>query len=223
MDFRHEWKIEISAADHLALRSRLRVIMACDAHAVDGRYFIRSLYFDSPSDRALREKIDGVDRREKFRLRYYNGDAACIFLEKKSKLSGLCRKLSAQITAEQAQAIVDGETAWMMESDTALLQEFYCKMKSEGLRPKTVVDYVREPFVYIPGNVRVTFDYGIRTGLGNTDFLNASSVTVPAGDAPILMEVKWDAFLPDIIRDAIQLPGRRASAFSKYAQCRIYG
>ena len=69
MDFRHEWKIEINTADLLALRSRLRVLMEPDAHAVDGRYQIRSLYFDSPTDRALREKIDGVNRREKFRIR----------------------------------------------------------------------------------------------------------------------------------------------------------
>lgn len=223
MNFRHEWKIEITAADLMVLRSRLRVIMARDAHAHDGRYFIRSLYFDSPTDRALREKIDGVDRREKFRLRYYNGDTGFIALEKKSKQNGLCSKQSAQITAGQAQAIADGDFSWMMESGVPLIQELYCKIRSEGLRPKTVVDYVREPFVYRPGNVRVTFDYGIRTGLMNTDFLDSFCVTVPAGEAPILMEVKWDAYLPDIIRDAIQLPGRRASAFSKYAQCRIYG
>ncbi len=223
MEFRHEWKIEISLGDYLALRSRLRAIMDLDANAVNGKYLVRSLYFDSPTDKALREKVDGVDRREKFRIRYYNGDSGLLRLEKKSKRNGLCSKQSAQITAEEAQALVNGEVAWMMESSRPLVQELYCKMKSEGLRPKTVVDYVREPFVYRPGNVRVTFDYGIRTGLRGTDFLNSGFVTVPAGDAPILMEVKWDAFLPDIIRDAIQLPGRRAAAFSKYAQCRIYG
>ena len=42
-------------------------------------------------------------------------------------------------------------------------------MCSQCLRPKTIVDYTREPFVYGPGNVRITLDYNIRTGLGNTD------------------------------------------------------
>ena len=37
------------------------------------------------------------------------------------------------------------------------------------------------------------------------------------------LEVKWDAFLPSVIRDAVQLESRRASAFSKYAACRMYG
>ncbi len=223
MDFRHEWKIEINTADLLALRSRLRVLMEPDIHAVDGRYQIRSLYFDSLTDRALREKIDGVNRREKFRIRYYNGDTGFLSLEKKSKLNGLCNKQAAQITAVQAQMIANGSTPQIQQNDPPLLQELCYKMKTEGLQPKVVVDYIREPFVYRPGNVRVTFDYGIRTGLRCTDFLNADLVTVPAGDAPVLMEVKWDAFLPDVIRDAVQMTGRRASAFSKYAQCRIYG
>ena len=95
-------------------------------------------------------------------------------------------------------------------------------MRTQRLRPKTIVDYTREPYVYPAGNVRVTLDYDIRTGLRCPDFLSPG-ITIPAGDAPIILEVKWDAFLPSVIRDAIQLEGRHTSSFSKYAQCRIYG
>ena len=161
--------------------------------------------------------------REKFRIRYYNGDTSFIHLEKKSKLNGLGTKYSALLTKEQAQAIVDGRIDWMMENEDSLVQELYCKMKYQGMRPRTIVDYTREPFTYPPGNVRVTFDYNIRTGLNCVDFLDTECVTIPAGDAPIILEVKWDEYLPDIIRDAVQQPGRRVTAFSKYAQCRIYG
>ena len=221
--YRHEWKHEISYADLLAIRQRLRAVAESDPHAENGRYLIRSLYFDNLSDKALREKIDGVNLREKFRIRYYNGDPSVIHLEKKSKRAGLGTKYSAELTKDEAQSIVDGELDWMMSSGRPLVQELYCKMRYQGLRPKTIVDYTREPFIYRPGNVRVTFDYDIRTGLSCTDFLNPDCVTIPAGDAPILLEVKWDAFLPNIIRDAVQTPGRHAEAFSKYAQCRIYG
>jgi hypothetical protein len=223
MDFRHEWKHEINASDLIALRQRLRAVAYPDPHAVNGRYLIRSLYFDNAADKALREKLDGVSRREKFRIRYYNGDTSIIHLEKKSKLGGLGNKQSATLTAIQAQAIVDGDLDWMLENSQPLVRELYSKMRTQGLRPKTIVDYTREPFVYPAGNVRVTFDYNIRTGLYCTDFLKPDCVTIPAGDAPIILEVKWDAYLPDIIRDAVQLEGRRVSAFSKYAQCRIYG
>ena len=223
MDFRHEWKHEINYADLLILRQRLRAVMTPDPHAVGGTYFIRSLYFDNLADKALREKIDGVNRREKFRIRYYNHDPSLIHLEKKSKWNGLGSKQSTALTAGEAQAIADGDWDWMPGSDRPLVQELYSKMLSQGLRPRTIVDYTREPFIYTPGNVRVTLDYDIRTGLNCTDFLNPDCITVPAGNAPIVLEVKWDEFLPSVIRDIVQLNGRHTAAFSKYAICRIYG
>ena len=221
--YRHEWKHEITYTDLLAIRARLRAVAQADPHAVDGVYQIRSLYFDNLRDKALREKVDGVNRREKFRVRYYNRDPHPIHLEKKSKVNSLGTKFSAELSPKEAQALVDGDLDWMPDSGRPLVEELFCKMRNQGLRPMTIVDYTREPYIYGPGNVRVTFDYDIRTGLRCTDFLNPDCPTIPAGDAPIILEVKWDAYLPDIIRDAVQTPGRRAAAFSKYAQCRIYG
>ena len=92
--YRHEWKHELNYLDLLTIRQRLQAIMEPDPHAVGGKYLIRSLYFDNPDDKALREKVDGVNMREKFRIRLYNGDASMIRLEKKSKRSGLCQKVS---------------------------------------------------------------------------------------------------------------------------------
>lgn len=223
MDFRHEWKHEINYTDLLVLRQRLKAVMQPDPHAVGGSYFIRSLYFDNLADKALREKIDGVNRREKFRIRYYNRDTSLIHLEKKSKWNGLGNKQAVVLTAQESQAIVDGDWEWMLDSGKPLVQELYSKMRSQGLRPKTIVDYTREPFIYAPGNVRVTLDYDIRTGLNCTDFLNPDCVTIPAGNSPIILEVKWDEYLPSVIRDIVQLDGRHTAAFSKYAVCRIYG
>ena len=222
MDYRHEWKHEINYADMMALRQRLGAVMQRDRNAVDGKYLIRSLYFDNGADKALREKLDGVNDREKFRIRLYNHDARLIHLEKKSKRGGLGRKDIAELTAAEAQSIVRGDWAWMKEADRPLVRELYGKMMSQGLRPKTIVDYIREPFVYAPGNVRVTLDYDIRTGLRCTDLLDPGCVTVPAGAPTVILEVKWDAFLPSVIRDIVQLEGRHTSAFSKYAICRIY-
>ena len=223
MDFRHEWKHEINYSDMLILRQRLKTVMKPDENAIDGKYFIRSLYFDNISDKALREKIDGVNCREKFRIRYYNNDTSLIHLEKKSKINGLGNKQSANLSAEEAQKIVEGDLDWMIDCDRPLVQELYSKMKSQGLRPKTIVDYTREPFIFSAGNVRVTLDYDIRTGLYCTDFLNPDCIMIPAGNAPIILEVKWDEFLPSVIRDIVQLESRHTAAFSKYAACRIYG
>lgn len=231
MDYRNEWKHEISYSDLLVLRQKLRVIMKPDVYArPDGTYQVRSLYFDTPTDKALREKIDSVNMREKFRIRYYNDDLSTLHLEKKSKINGLGTKYHAPLSSEETQTIVDGSLAmtngrlnWMPESRHSLIVELFSKMKSQGLKPKTIVDYVREPFNYAPGHVRVTLDYNIRTGLNCSGFLDPDCVTIPAGDPVIILEVKWDSFLPSVIRSAVQLDGRRTTAFSKYRICRIYG
>jgi len=202
----------------------MKTVAKLDPHArKKGFYTIRSLYFDNITDKALREKVDGVNEREKFRIRYYDGDISLIHLEKKVKRAGLGYKVSCDITAEEAERILKGDTLWMASDRRGLMVELYAKMKCQGLRPKTVVDYDRIPFVYGPGNVRVTVDYNIRTGIRSTDFLNPHCVTVPAAGSDIILEVKWDDYLPNIIRHAVQLKGCRQTAFSKYAQSRIYG
>ncbi|MDO4731483.1 MAG: polyphosphate polymerase domain-containing protein [Clostridia bacterium] len=223
MKYRHEWKHKISRCDMLVLRQRLSTVMKRDSHAINGKYLIRSLYFDTASDKALREKVDGVNVREKFRIRCYNNDPSFINLEKKSKVNGLCLKNKTRLSAKQTQAIANGNYSWMINSGVSLVQELYSKIKSQGLRPKTIVEYTREPFVFSPGNTRVTLDYNIQTGINCTDFLNPDCVTVPAGEPFIILEVKWDEYLPDIIRDAVRVPNCRVGAFSKYAVCRIYG
>lgn len=221
MDLRHEEKFRITPADAMVIRRRLEAVARRDAHAPDGTYRIRSLYFDDPADTALREKLDGVDRREKFRLRCYDGGEQ-VFLEKKSKWDGLGNKQRTELTRAETGRLLAGDLDWMRTGDRPLVTELYGKMRTRLLAPKTLVEYRREAFVYGPGNVRVTLDDDLRTGLFSTDFLDRDCVMFPAGDGEVILEVKWDAFLPECIRMAVQLEGRRAGAFSKYAACRRF-
>ena len=220
-DMRHELKHRITRMDMLCIRQRLLAVAESDSHATNGRYRIRSLYFDTPDDRALKEKIDGVDRREKFRIRYYDDDLSFIRLEKKSKQHGLGTKDNAKLSAEEAQKIVEGDLLWMSDNEQPLIRELFHKMKDQLLRPRTIVDYEREPFTYAPGNVRVTLDFNIRTGLMCTDFLKPDVPTIPVNEDPIILEVKWDEYLPEIIRAAVQT-NVKDCAYSKYAECRMF-
>lgn len=223
-NLRHELKHIVSEGDCLLLRQRLSGIASPDPHAANGKYRIRSLYFDNLDDKVLREKIIGVSNREKFRIRYYNDDFSYIKLEKKSKIHGLCQKDAVRVTKEECERILSGDIDWMLLDETRpLLQELHVKMRYQQLRPATVVDYLREPFVYRPGNVRVTLDSEIRTGLKSGDLFNQNLSSVPiVGGNPRILEVKYDAFLPDVIRDAVQVENRMVGTFSKYAACRCY-
>lgn len=222
LKMRHELKYPLGRAEYAAISQRCRTVMSPDPHADEnGSYFIESLYFDDLDDSALLANYSGVSRRKKFRIRRYNGNNQTLHLEKKIKSGGLGTKLSCPMTEEEMQKILDGDLAWMKNCGRPLMEELYVRMVTERLRPQVLVAYRREPFVYKPGNVRVTFDYDIRSGICNTRFLD-DIVLVPTNPGLVLMEVKFDAFLPDIIRDIIQEGTTRVQAFSKYATCRQY-
>ena len=220
---RHEWKHQIAPPEDLVLSDRLRRLFPHDRHAgPDGSYRVTSLYFDTPYDAALREKLDGVDRREKFRLRYYGEAPAWLKLEKKFKVNGLCGKRSARLSREEAERLLAGELNFLLERGEPLLAELYSKIQGQGLQPRAVVCYDREAFLYAPGNVRVTLDRNLRTGLSPLDFLRPERFALKPLAGLTVLEVKYDAFLPDLVRMAVQLPNRRAAACSKYALCRRY-
>ncbi len=215
--FRHELKYPMLPRDGLLLTQRLGTLLTPDLHAPDGRYTIRSLYFDDYRNKALMDKLDGTDDREKFRIRIYNRRDDYICVEKKVKKGEMTQKLQAPITRSQCDAILAGDIDWLWRDGNAVLAELYTRMQ-EGLRPKTLVEYDRIPYVYAPGNVRVTLDCAIRSGITSTDlFGDVPMVKVSPAD---VLEVKYDAYLPDVIRMLTSpLEGRRSS-MSKYVLCR---
>lgn len=224
--FRHELKYRIGYTQYIELRNRLRTVMQSDIHTgADGRYLIRSIYFDNYMDKALREKVNGVSGREKFRIRYYNDDLTYLTLEKKIKDNTLCMKVDAQITEDECRELLNGKINWMRDHPVPLVQELYVKMHYQMLRPRVLVSYIREPYIYRTGNVRITFDSNIRTTLFHRDFLEERVIDIDTADKPqdMILEIKYDAFLPEIIRRLIQTNALRQTAFSKYEVCRQFG
>lgn len=217
--FRNEKKIVISPADALMIKSRLDALMQRDENGDNGNYRVRSLYFDTPSDKALREKVDGVALRDKYRLRYYGDNLDFIHLEKKSKVNGMCAKEQVKISYDQAKALVEHDHFIEAEEDQSLLQEVLFKMKSEALHPKCVVDYERTAWTFNPGNVRITLDTDLRTDYPNR-FLDPNCRAIRAGEGYGILEVKWDDVLPSFIKDIVQLGNHQVSAYSKYEQSR---
>ena len=112
-----------------------------------------------------------------------------------------------------------------MTHPSELVRELYCKMKFQQMRPRVLVSYVREPYVYKPGNVRVTFDSQIRSSLFHRELMQENLHDISATDMPgdMILEVKYDAFLPEIIEKLLNLKNVRQQAFSKYGACRRYG
>lgn len=223
--FRHELKHYINYSDYLAIRNRLRTIMHIDRNAnADNEYRIRSLYFDNVYDKVLMEKVVGIPKRDKFRIRFYNDNHDFIRLEKKSKIRGLCLKDSERITKEECIKIINGDIEFLKNSGKNLFADLYSQMKGNLMKPRTVVDYTREAYIYPIGNVRITFDKSIRTGLNSVNLFDNDLPTIETIDHKyIVLEVKFDEFLPQVIQDIIQVNERRSTSISKYEAARIYG
>ena len=217
---RHEFKYLISAADARLLKLRLKHIMEPDPHAGStGRYTIRSLYFDDLAHSAFYEKVDGIDFRSKYRLRIYNYTLDTIKLEKKEKLGNLTRKTAQSVTKDQAKLLTRSPRPDFPGED-GLLEELSVKIRSEGIRPMVLVDYDRTPFVCRDGNTRITLDENLRTRPFCTNLVASPAAMIPVLEkGQVILEVKFDDFLPGYLADALRDIPKANMAISKFALC----
>lgn len=226
MKFRHEMKYLVSDAQLASLKSRLTGILKPDSHAgPDGIYVIRSLYFDDIDDSSLMANEMGIGRREKFRIRIYNGSMDRISLERKSKVGDKIRKVACIITPEQYEVLTDPHADKIIRPEyPELMKKALAMYEIRRLEPKVIVEYERRPYVYRDGNVRVTFDRNVTSSLDLKSFSDKvihGRPVMPVGQQ--LLEVKYDTFLPDHIYRSIAMPGMQLSTYSKYYLCRKFG
>ena len=224
LEYRHELKYVVSVQQIECLRGRIQSLMSLDSHVDEKKkYNIRSIYFDDYRNTCYFENEDGTSPREKFRMRIYNAEQEEVHLELKRKERGKTHKDSCILTQVQCTAFLKGTALPVCREDSALLQRFCFKYRAELYRPKVIVEYEREPYVYKNGNVRVTFDTDIRSSNCIDRFFDKkifSRPVMPSGYH--LMEVKYDEYLPDPIYVSLQLDHLQQTTFSKYYLCRKY-
>lgn len=220
--FRHELKYYITQFEMIALRKKISSFLSLDKHATspDG-YNIRSLYFDGMHEHSLYDKNDGIFGREKYRIRIYNEKDTVIKLERKSKYGDYINKEGAPLSRLDYDAILHGDYACLKERPEVLIQDFYRALEFRKFQPRVIVDYTREAYIYELGNVRITFDKELRAGINGIDLFNPNNVYQEIlYPQQVILEVKYDDFLPDVIRQLLQPERLTRSAISKYVLCR---
>ncbi|MCL6459367.1 MAG: polyphosphate polymerase domain-containing protein, partial [Gorillibacterium sp.] len=164
LKYRNENKFLINHHQYYIIQQRLKSLVARDRYSgAAGEYHIRSLYFDDINNKALYEKLAGVRDRVKYRIRIYNLEDTTIHFEKKIKYGDLITKVKEPLTRPMFDTLLSGDIEVLNIPYRPLLLEVYNEMKTKLLRPKVIVDYVREAYVCHNGNVRVTFDKELRT------------------------------------------------------------
>ncbi len=218
--YRNEWKYLIDTAQKELITKRLSPYLTLDKHAQNGGYMIRSLYFDDVYQSAYEEKDAGVLQRKKYRIRIYNCSDASIKLERKKKYGAYIFKEAAKLTREEVYKIIDGDYGFLLKSDKSLLREFYVECVSNMMRPRTIVDYDREPWVSDEGTVRITFDMDVRAAVGSFDIFDSTLPTLPCLEpGKCVMEVKYTEFLPQGVREILPDRASEFTAVSKYVLC----
>lgn len=223
--YRHELKYYITLGEYELLQRKLSLTMERDAFAKKngGEYFIRSLYFDDRDDSAFREKLSGIDERDKFRIRIYDMRDDVIKLECKHKSNGYIKKQSIGLSRKEYEKLMSGDRLFLLNRPEPFARRMYLEFAQRALKPAVIVDYTREAFVFPMEDVRVTFDKNIRTGLRSVDMFNAGIPTYPViDDYGMVLEIKFNRFLPTYIRSLFQLEASQRSAISKYVLCRRF-
>jgi SPX domain protein involved in polyphosphate accumulation len=224
--YRHEYKYILSQAQILMEDAKINTIAELDSYVGEqGYYNIRSLYFDDYENSCFMANENGIDNREKYRIRIYNGAKERIKLELKQKCHGMTLKRNCGISLQQCEMLMAGRVPSDIKEDQQVLWKLAYLMETRLMMPKIIVDYDRIPYVYRPGdaNVRITFDKNIKSINDTNSFLDlkvGGRGILPVGSA--LMEVKFDDFIPDEIYSLLQLNGLQVSTFSKYYLCRKF-
>lgn len=223
MTFRHELKYYINYRDYILLRNTLKALLPLDRFAgPNGEYHIRSLYFDDVYETALADKVAGSDFRSKFRIRIYNHSDSTIKFEKKIKRGQYIAKQSINLGRDECDSLIAGDFSVLEGRREPLAEEIYIQMKNNCLRPRVIVDYLREAYVSPVESVRITFDKDLKAGLQHDDIFDAHVPTMPIFDSGVMvLEVKFNKYLPPHIKGVLNgINAAERNAISKYVLCR---
>lgn len=216
---RTEKKYEISPIVSGILKKRLAKIMTPDQHSGTDGYLVRSLYFDSIHDHDLFDKLDGLESRKKIRLRLYTPDQQWIKLELKQKQGSVQVKKTLEIPNEMANRLLHGDFKSLLTLPGDFPKILYQMMSCGVYRPKCVIEYRRTAFMVPANDTRITIDSDIRATKNCDCFFEHNAVLAPLLNQPVL-EVKYNGFLLEHCRQAVNMADIPEMSFSKYEMAR---
>lgn len=218
---RHEIKYIIDEGTARIIQARLLPLMTPDPHGINGGYRVTSLYFDNIYNSAYNDKLNGIETRRKFRARTYGLNPSNITLEAKHKNGEYVSKISKHLTDRQYSALLSCDCAFMSEHDAEedVFGDFYRSDRLTQLSPKVIVDYRREAFIYPHGNVRITFDRNLSVCYDTVDMFSDKAFYSPVYAKEIILEIKFNNYLPAAISAVLQGLNAPRLSVSKYIIC----
>ena len=219
--YREEKKFLLNLEEFRKLSHHLEHFLTEDEHNGALGYRVRSLYFDTIYDKDYFEKLDGVELRRKIRLRIYSPDDNFALLEMKQKQGERQLKRSLKISREDALRIIRGDLLPLLSYPDSFAAELYAFMQIHAYRPVTIVEYRRKAFIAKENKIRITFDHQIISTESDMNLfakdLNMNPVLDPFA---VVLEVKFNGFLLDYIKDLLSNAQKSELSVSKYMLAR---
>jgi hypothetical protein len=220
--YRNELKYYITYLDYLRIKKILSKFLKSDAHTKSSNgYWIRSLYFDTPDDKEYQEKINGNETRKKIRLRLYDVNQERIKLEIKNRYNVYMLKETTTVSRDEALRLINRDKSFLLRTGNSILNRVYYFMTEKYYIPVVIVDYIREAFISDFNNIRITFDHDITACSTNLDLFKKVLNSVPVfNNGLIVMEVKYNLFLPGWLKKILSLIDTASTDISKYCYSR---
>lgn len=200
--YKYEVKETLNIEETEILSRRLALFMNIEKDKTNKKY-IRDLYFDSPDNKDLIERVNGENISEKFRIRYKNLDSSSIYLQKRMRKDGMYKTISAEITEEDVENILNGDVEYFAFSDKKILRDFYLNIICEKIEPKAIIEFERETFVYEKSNITVNIDKNRKVSLNEEDILNTNMKSVAINKDTAVVEVRYNQSIPRFIEKLI--------------------
>lgn len=221
---REEKKFLISLDEFKRKSHHLGQIMATDPHNGINGYMIRSLYFDTIYDEDYFGKLDGLELRRKIRLRVYDPKADYAMLEMKQKQGSNQLKRSLKVSREDGERLSYGDYSPLLKYQEPFAAECYALMKMKCYMPKTIVEYNRKAYIAKENKIRITFDNNIVSTESSFDIFSEKLNMNPVLDkSNVVLEVKYNGFLLEYIKNMINDINRSELSVSKYVLARQNG
>lgn len=218
---RVEKKYFISESQRYQLQKYFAKILQQDPNNGDNGYMVRSLYFDTLYDDDFHDKEDGLEDRQKLRLRTYNINDNNVKLELKQKFGNYQKKETISIDKDDAIALSIGNADALKKYDSQLCQRIRLMMMLKQYRPKCIVEYRRFAFIYPANDIRITFDSEIKGTISEANIFDPNLACTPLLlKERCIMEVKYNNFMISYIKDAITHSQATQTAASKFCMVR---
>lgn len=218
---RYEHKYRIDLFTYYKIKMYLKPYINNDnftGKTKNGKYLVRSLYFDNDSLEAFFEKENGNWGRIKFRIRSYKEkveDTDVLNFELKTKKGNLMGKYSQFISVKDYKLFMEGK--YIIPPNNKFMTEVERLRGVRKLKPILIVEYEREGFVskVKEEKTRITFDHNIKYARSNElfpSFLNYRKRI----ENDIILEIKNQKELPIWLSKMIKMYQLKEISNSKF-------